>query len=126
VDNSQDLREILSQNIKAIRNTLHISQAKLAEHANISLSYLVDIERCRTWVSHKTLQSLAMALNREAWELLLPNIGENNLAAGRKTSHAQRNNTRHVAEVVAKKRKTLCRTVNQAMEDLIIEIIQEK
>jgi transcriptional regulator with XRE-family HTH domain len=126
VEKSEDLREILSQNIKTIRNTLHISQAKLAEYANISLSYLVDIERCRTWVSHKTLQSLAMALNREAWELLLPALGENRSTTERKTSRTQRNNMRRVAELVATKRKTLSRAVNQTMEDLIMEIIQEK
>jgi transcriptional regulator with XRE-family HTH domain len=123
VDNSQDLREILSQNIKTIRNTLHISRAKLAEHANISLSYLTDIERCRTWVSHKTLQSLARVLNREAWELLFP---ADSLATEQKASHAQRSNMRHVAELIVKKRKTLCRTINQTMEDLIMEITQEK
>jgi hypothetical protein len=67
-----------------------------------------------------------MALNREAWELLLPNIGEKNLTTERKTSHTQRSNMRNVADLVAKKRKALCRTVNQTMEDLIMEITQEK
>jgi hypothetical protein len=62
-----------------------------------------------------------MALNREAWELLFPNMGENNLTTGRKVTHVQRNNMLRVAELVAKKRKTLSRAVNQTMEDLIME-----
>jgi len=81
VDNLQDLRQILAQNIKTCRKRLHITQAKLAEHASISISYLNNIERCQTWVSDKTLRSLAKTLNREAWELLSPAMGEGSLAA---------------------------------------------
>lgn len=126
MDNSHDLRKILSQNIKTIRKTLHISQAKLAEHTNISLSYLTDIERCRTWVSDKTLQSLAKALNREAWELLSPNMGEGNAATEQKSPHKQNSHMQHTADLIAKKRDALCRAVNQTMEDLIMEIIEKK
>ena len=125
VDSSQDLRKILAQNIKTIRSTLHISQAKLAEHANISLSYLVDIERCRTWVSDKTLKNLARTLNREAWELLSPSIEEGGLAHGRKASCGKCDNIQHIAELVMKKRELLRQAVNQTMEDLIIEISRE-
>ncbi|MDR0494298.1 MAG: helix-turn-helix domain-containing protein [Treponema sp.] len=125
MDNSQDLREILSQNVKSIRNTLHISQAKLAEHTDISLSYLVDIERCRTWVSHKTLQNLARALNREAWELLLPATEENSPATKQETSYEQRNKMRHMADLIVKKRDVICLSVNQTMEDLIMEMLKE-
>jgi len=121
VENSQDLRKILSQNIKAIRSTLHISQAKLAEYAGISLSYLTDIERCRTWISDKTMQSLAKALNKEAWELLFPNIRKNPIIA----DHDQRENIKHIADLIVKKKEILHRTADQAMEDLIMEIIQK-
>ena len=126
VDSSQDLRKILAQNIKTIRNTLHISQAKLAEHADISVSYLVDIERCRTWVSDKTLKSLAKTLNREAWELLSPSTAENGLALEREASNEKRNKIQHIADLIAKKREILRRTVNQTMEDLIMEISKEE
>ena len=121
MENSQDLRKILSQNIKAIRSTLHISQAKLAEYAGISLSYLTDIERCRTWISDKTMQSLAKALNKEAWELLFPNIRKNPIIA----DHDQRENIKHIADLIVKKKEILHRTADQAMEDLIMEIIQK-
>ena len=126
VDSSQDLRKILAQNVKAIRNTLHISQAKLAEHADISLSYLVDIERCRTWVSDKTLKSLAKTLNREAWELLSPSTAGNGLATEREECHEQRDKVQHIADLIVKKREILCRTVSQTMEDLIVEIAKDE
>ena len=126
VDSSQDLRKILAQNIKTIRRTLHISQAKLAEHADISLSYLNNIERCETWVSDKTLKSLARTLNREAWELLSPSTAENGLALEREASNEKRNKIQHIADLIAKKREILRRTVNQTMEDLIMEISKEE
>jgi len=104
---------------------LHITQAKLAEHAGISLSYLVDIERCRTWVSDKTLNRLARTLNREPWELLSPSTAENGLSARPRISNEQQENIQHIADLIVKKRELLCRTVNQTMEDLIIEIARE-
>jgi len=126
VDSSQDLRQILAQNIKTIRRSLHISQAKLAEHADISLSYLNNIERCETWVSDKTLKSLARTLNREAWELLSPATGGNGLATEREALNDRRNNIQHIADLVVKKREILRHTVNQTMEDLILEISKEE
>jgi transcriptional regulator with XRE-family HTH domain len=66
------LRKILSQNIKNARSALHITQASLAASAEISVSHMVDIELCRTWVSDKTLTNIAKALNMEAYELLTP------------------------------------------------------
>jgi len=126
VDSSQDLRKILSHNIKTIRKSLRVSQSKLAESANISLSYLFDIERCRTWVSDKTLQNLAKALGKEAWELLSPATGEDHLSAGRESSCDQRNKVTHIANLIVKKREILCRAVNQSMEDLIMEIVKKE
>ena len=69
---SQDLRKILSQNIRSARSALQISQAKLAESAGLSVPHIADIEYCKTWVSDKTLSSIANALNLEAYELLTP------------------------------------------------------
>jgi len=125
VSDSRDLRKILSQNIKTIRGALRISQAKLAEHADISLSYLTDIERCRTWVSDKTLQSLAKTLNRKPWELLSPDAEKGGSAAGRDSLRAHRDEVQRMANLVASKREILCRAINQSMEDLVMEITKD-
>ena len=132
MSNETDLRRILSQNIKAIRQILHISQAKLAEYANISLSYLTDIECCRTWVSDKTLQNLARALNRESWELLVPgellvpNGEQNRSPKTQKSGAAQRDQARHMADIITKKKESLRRAVSDTMEELIMEIAKGK
>ncbi|MCR4940751.1 MAG: helix-turn-helix transcriptional regulator [Treponemataceae bacterium] len=69
--NQDDVRKILSQNIKKRRKELGITQSKLAELADISEPYMNDIERCQTWISDKTLAKLARALNLEIHELFI-------------------------------------------------------
>ena len=71
--NQDDERKVLSQNIKQRRKELGITQAKLAELADISEPYMNDIERCQTWISDKTLSKLAWALNLELHELFISN-----------------------------------------------------
>jgi transcriptional regulator with XRE-family HTH domain len=67
-----DLRRILASNLKEQRKTLGLSQEKLAEMAGISWQTVNSIECHRTWVSDKTLETLADALKIESFQLLLP------------------------------------------------------
>jgi len=66
----QELRGILSKNIKRCRKREKISQMELAERMDISTNFLSDIEGCKNWVSSATLVKLAAALNVEPYELL--------------------------------------------------------
>jgi len=66
------LRQALATNLKEHRKTLHLSQEKLAEIAGVSWQTVNSIECHRTWVSDKTLESLADALKIEAFQLLIP------------------------------------------------------
>ena len=70
----KDIRKILSLNLKKHREKLGLSQEKLAENAEISTMMVKDIEGCRTWVSDKTLISLASALKTDIYRLLMPDI----------------------------------------------------
>jgi ribosome-binding protein aMBF1 (putative translation factor) len=67
-----DLRQVLAINLKEQRKMLGLSQEKLAEKANLSWQTVNSIECHRTWVSDKTLESLADALKIESFQLLLP------------------------------------------------------
>ena len=69
---SENLRRILATNIKKQRKVLGISQERLAENANVSWQTINSIECHRTWVSDKTLENLASALQVETYQLLLP------------------------------------------------------
>ena len=66
------LRQILAENLKQHRKTLGLSQEKLSEIAGLSWQTVNSIECHRTWVSDKTLETLADALKIEAYQLLLP------------------------------------------------------
>jgi transcriptional regulator with XRE-family HTH domain len=115
----RDLRKILSENIRKNRATLHISQEKLAESADISMPHIQDIEYCKTWVSDKTLSQIAQALNVEAYELLIPEKDEKREKSGSKNRALQ-----HTAELIKVKRRFLRKKVDETMDDLILEIIK--
>jgi transcriptional regulator with XRE-family HTH domain len=71
-DKPTNTRKILSSNLKKHREKLGLSQEKLAENAGISTMMVKDIEGCRTWISDKTLESLAAALKTDIYRLLMP------------------------------------------------------
>jgi len=112
---SKDLRKILSQNIRKARGLLHISQAKLAESANLSLSHIIDIEYCKTWVSDKTLNSIAKALNLEAYELLIPENVQNK---------AENQVLQRIANIIKVKKTLLRQKTGEIIDDLMLEIVK--
>jgi transcriptional regulator with XRE-family HTH domain len=119
VEKPQDLRTILSQNIRRARASLHISQAKLAEFADISVSHILDIEYCKTWVSDKTLHSIARALNMDAYELLIPERPKKDAKSGGQNGDLQR-----TAAIIKAKKRELRKKTDEAMDNLILEILK--
>jgi transcriptional regulator with XRE-family HTH domain len=65
----KDLRNILSSKIKLYRHNHGWSQADLAEKADISITFLSNIERCIKWPYPETLVKIAKALKIEEFEL---------------------------------------------------------
>ena len=68
----QELRGILSRNIKRYRQSRDLSQAGLAEKLDISVNFLCNIENGNRWISPQTLVKFAAALNIEPFELFKP------------------------------------------------------
>ncbi|MDR2923494.1 MAG: helix-turn-helix domain-containing protein [Treponema sp.] len=68
----QDLRGILSKNIKRYRHSRNLSQADLAEKLDISVNFLCNIENGNRWISPQTLVKFSSALNIEPYELFKP------------------------------------------------------
>jgi len=68
----QELRAILSANIKRYRNYRNLSQAELAEKLGISIPFLSDVENSRKWISPATLVKFAEVLEIEPHELFKP------------------------------------------------------
>jgi len=65
----QELKEKVGKNIKFYRFRRQLSQADLAEKAQISITSLSDIERGNNFPQAKTLCNLAKVLDVEVWSL---------------------------------------------------------
>jgi transcriptional regulator with XRE-family HTH domain len=65
----QELKDTLGKNIRFFRFRRQFSQAGLAEKANISVTFLSNIERGNNFPQAGTLCRLAQALDVEVWEL---------------------------------------------------------
>ena len=65
------LREILAYNLKENRKKCRLSQAKLAEKANITTQYIAMIEVSRKFPTPEMLDRLAKALDIEAYQLFV-------------------------------------------------------
>jgi transcriptional regulator with XRE-family HTH domain len=67
--NLSNLREILANNLKAYRRKHRLSQAKLAEKAEISTQYIAMIELSRQFPAPEILDRIAGVFNIETQEL---------------------------------------------------------
>jgi transcriptional regulator with XRE-family HTH domain len=65
----QDIRDILGKNIKTIRFHQGLSQAELAEKADISVNFLSNLERGMKWPRSDTLSQIARAFSVPIAEL---------------------------------------------------------
>ena len=64
-----DLRKVLASNMKFYRKKLGISQAKLAEKANITDNYIALIETGKRFPSVTMLERIAKVLQKDTIEL---------------------------------------------------------
>jgi transcriptional regulator with XRE-family HTH domain len=81
-----DLRKILSANIKHYRNRRDWSQIKFAAILDISANFLADIETEKSWISSLTLVKIANALNVEVFELFTPTAHDTDTTAAATTA----------------------------------------
>jgi transcriptional regulator with XRE-family HTH domain len=72
---TQDIKDILASNLKFFRIQRQFSQAQLAEKANISVTFLSNIERGKMFPKVETLSRLTESLDVEVHELFQPNLG---------------------------------------------------
>lgn len=66
------LREVLAQNIRRRRIEQEVSQEELAFRCELDRTYISAIERCVWNISLGNIEKIAIALNVEPWQLLLP------------------------------------------------------
>jgi transcriptional regulator with XRE-family HTH domain len=65
-----DLREVFAANLRRLRNAKGVSQDELAHEANVSRSYLSQLEKGTFYASLNVVGRLSEALDVEPAELL--------------------------------------------------------
>jgi transcriptional regulator with XRE-family HTH domain len=67
-----ELHNILSANLKKLRDRKNLTQAALAKKADISVNFINDLESGKKWASPVTMIKLAAVLDVEVYELFKP------------------------------------------------------
>lgn len=66
------IRLVLADNIKKARKEKSMTQEQLSELADISNTYIANIECGKSWVSDSTLEKISTALGISVHELFIP------------------------------------------------------
>ena len=66
------IRSIIAKNVKKYRKLNNLTQEALAEAAEVSNTYIANIECGQTWISDKTLEKIASALRIDEYLLFIP------------------------------------------------------
>jgi transcriptional regulator with XRE-family HTH domain len=111
----QELRRILSANIKLYRTRREWSQVKLAEKLDISANFLADIETGKSWVSSVTLVKLANVLNIEVYELFKP--------VGGAANESKEIMTRLVRDMSIALNQSINQVMNESLENVAKQYI---
>lgn len=98
----QAIKNILSRNIKNFRTQRQLSQAQLAEKANISITFLSNIERGKMFPKVETLSRLTESLDVEVQELFKSDLasGDHKKMMNRLTEDITKNVNLAMAEVL--------------------------
>lgn len=67
-----DLQDVLASNLRRLRHEKGLAQDDLAYEAEVSRSYLSQLEKGTFYASLKILEKLARALGVEPYELIVP------------------------------------------------------
>jgi len=67
-------KQIIAKNVKKYRKLNDMTQEQLAEAADVSNTYIANIECGHTWISDKTLEKIASSLHIELYQLFIEDI----------------------------------------------------
>jgi len=115
----QEIKTALGKNIKLIRNYRQYSQALLAEKADISITFLSNIERGLKYPKPAVLSQIAEGLEVEVYELFKTN-SQPNIAPIVMRNDTKKTLTR-LSKVMTRK---VNNAVNKAMEGVFKDFMK--
>lgn len=72
-----EIKRVFTENIKKYRMLNNMTQQEMAEAADISVSFLCDLESGKKWGTLETMAKLSKALHIKPYQLLLPEENKN-------------------------------------------------
>ena len=70
------IRTVIAKNVKRYRKLNNMTQEALAEAAEVSNTYIANIECGQTWISDRTLEKIASALCTDIYLLFISEENE--------------------------------------------------
>jgi transcriptional regulator with XRE-family HTH domain len=67
-----DLRDVLATNIRRLRHEKGLTQEELADAAGVNRTYMSKVETAQTYAGLEIIARLAISLEAEPHELLIP------------------------------------------------------
>lgn len=119
MEETPSLRSIFAANVKRLRKELHLTQANLAELADISEPYMNDLELCKSWISDRTLVKIARALKKEPYELLKPQ------KEGFREPEPEYRTEKNIIDTIEQAKREISKTVEQSMLEVIKKILEK-
>ena len=72
MEEKSHIRSVIAQNVKKYRKLNNLTQEALAEAAEVSNTYIANIECGKSWISDKTAEKIAQALHIDEYLLFVP------------------------------------------------------
>ena len=115
----QQLKDIFGKNVKLVRNKRQYSQALLAEKADISITFLSNIERGLKFPKPAVLGQIADSLGVEVYELFKTNSTPNVLPI------VVRNDSKEMLEMLERLSKVMTQKVNTAVNNTMEKVFKD-
>lgn len=114
------IRKIVAGNIRKYRKQNGLTQEKLAELAEISNTYIANIECGKTWISDKTLEKISAALNTKPYFFFLEQFTE-------ETNSESENNLQKELKKIDETKEKICNFVQDIFnKELKLLLIKNK
>ncbi|MBR6078812.1 MAG: helix-turn-helix transcriptional regulator [Treponema sp.] len=110
------IRTIIANNIRKYRKLNKLTQEVLAERADVSNTYIANIECGQTWLSDKTLEKIAAALQIEIYLLFIPDSEEKTCVEDEKRKFEQ------TVSFLSEREEELCSYVKNFFAETFLQI----
>lgn len=119
MDDKPSIRNVIANNIKKYRKMNKLTQEALAEAADVSNTYIANIECGQTWLSDKTLEKISTALHIDIYLLFIPE-NEVKICAEKKKNYKQ------AANFLSTRQEELCSYIKNFFSETFVQLQKQQ